>query len=331
MAEPPADGPVRIGVLGAAAIARRKMLPAILAEPAAELVAVASRSLDRARALTAEFGGEPVAGYPALLARPDVDAVYLPLPTGLHAHWARQALLAGKHVLVEKPLTPALAEAEELVELARQRRLQLSENFAFVEHAQHRQLRELLDAGVLGELRAISADFGIPPLPATDIRYDPALGGGALLDTGVYPIRAATMLLGARLAVAGSVAYRPPAAAVDLGGSVLLAAPDGTSATLGFGFAHAYRCAYTVWGSAGRLSVERAFTAPPGLVPTATLHTADGERRLPLAADDQFRGQLRRFTAAVRAGDRCFDAEILEQARLLEAVGRLSGVLGDRG
>ncbi len=318
-------------MLGAAAIARRKMLPAVLGEPTAELVAIASRSLDRAGALTAEFGGEPVAGYPALLARDDLDAVYLPLPTGLHAHWARQALLAGKHVLVEKPLTPSLAEARDLVELARQRGLQLSENFAFVEHAQHRQVRELLESGVLGEIRSISAEFGIPPLPATDIRYDQALGGGALLDTGVYPIRAATMLLGRGLEVAGSVAFRPYGASVDLAGSALLSTPDGTSATLGFGFVHAYRCAYTVWGSAGRLSVERAFTAPAGLVPVATLHTADGDRRLPLAADDQFGRQLRRFAAAVRAGERPFDAEILEQARLLEAVGRCSGVLADRG
>src|SRR4051812_19238895 len=110
---------LRFGVLGTAGIARRRMLPALLAAPSVEPVAVASRSLRSAEPVAAEFGLAPVEGYQALRDRDDIDAVYIPLPTGLHAEWVEAALAAGKHVLCEKALVPELATAEKLVARAR--------------------------------------------------------------------------------------------------------------------------------------------------------------------------------------------------------------------
>lgn len=303
----------------------------MMAEPNVAVTAIASRCLDRAIALTAQIGGAAVSDYSALLGRTDVDAIYLPLPSGLHGRWARQALQAGKHVLVEKPLATSLAEARSLVALAQARDRQLCENFAFLEHRQHAQILDLLDRGAIGDLRTVTAEFAIPPLPAGDIRYQRNLGGGALLDTGVYPLRTATMLLGQGLQVVGSAGEPPPVGGVDLAGAALLVAPNGVTVSISFGFVHAYRSTYSLWGSGGRLTLDRAYTPPPELRPTATLQTADGASVLRLDCDDQFRGRLRRFVAAVgNPAERPFDDEIIEQARLVSAVADGLGLPGPR-
>ncbi|WP_279581693.1 Gfo/Idh/MocA family protein [Fodinicola feengrottensis] len=167
---------LRFGVLGCASIARRRMLPALADAAGIEVTAVASRDLRRAQETAAPYGCASVEGYDNLLARDDVDAVYLPLPTGLHAEWIEKALLAGKHVLSEKALTVRLEEAQSLVALAQAHGLLLVENFAFLHHSQHAVVRESLPR--IGEIRAFSAAMGIPPLEPENPRYLPDLGGG---------------------------------------------------------------------------------------------------------------------------------------------------------
>jgi NDP-hexose-3-ketoreductase len=178
---------VRIGVLGCADIAWRRMLPAMATVPGISIAAVSSRSPEKARRFADEFGAQPYTDHEAVLTSDDIDAVYLPLPTGMHADWAKKALAAGKHVLCEKPLTVTYPQAAELVAEAGRAGLRLMENFMFLHHSQHEEVRRTLTAGTIGELRTVNAAFGIPPLTPTDVRYDPALGGGALLDVGVYP------------------------------------------------------------------------------------------------------------------------------------------------
>ncbi|QFU87523.1 Gfo/Idh/MocA family protein [Amycolatopsis sp. YIM 10] len=308
-----------IGVLGCAAIARRHALPALLAEPGVELVAVASRAADKAAEFAAEFGTTPVTGYQRLLDRPDVDAVYVPLPPGPRAEWIHRALAAGKHVLAEKPLTTGLADAEKLVAHARERSLVLMENFAFVRHRQLEVVRELLADGAIGELRQFTGEFGFPPLSPGDIRYQRELGGGALLDAGVYPIRAASLFLGPELRVAGGSLVTDHALGVDVGGAALLTSPDGVPAQLSFGFGRAYRCACTLWGSEGRLTLSRVYSAPPGLAPPLLLERQGTTEERALPADNQFRKIFRAFADAVAAGTDT-GAEILTQAALVESV-----------
>ncbi|MFD1277037.1 Gfo/Idh/MocA family protein [Streptomyces kaempferi] len=138
---------LRVGVLGCADIAGRRMLPSMARQPLVEVSAVASRSLDRARAFTDRFGGTPVAGYARLLERADVDAVYVPLPPELHAQWTLRALEAGKHVLCEKPFALRQADADKAVALARERGLLLMESFMFLHHSQHAHVRRSWTTG----------------------------------------------------------------------------------------------------------------------------------------------------------------------------------------
>ncbi|WP_280334884.1 Gfo/Idh/MocA family protein [Nocardia wallacei] len=311
---------IRLGVLGCADVARRKTLPALEQVPDLSLVALASRELDKAETFSARFGGEPVAGYDALLARTDIDAVYIPLPPSLHAHWARRALHAGLHVLVEKPLATTKAEACAAASAAVEQDLVLAENFAFLHHSLHATVTQLVTDGVIGELRALTADFGFPPLPDGDIRYRPELRGGALYDAGVYPIRAAQLFLGPQLELLGAMLRMSPKHGVDIGGSALLASPTGVTAQLTFGFAHDYRCAYTLWGERGRISVHRAFTPPDDLAPIVRIGRQGVVEERRLRPDTQFRNSLVAFARAVATGRGTDVAALVRQAELVEAI-----------
>ncbi|MFD7990313.1 Gfo/Idh/MocA family protein [Streptomyces mexicanus] len=312
--------PVRMGVLGCADIAVRRMLPALASQPLVDLVAVASRSADRAEEVAVRFGCEATEGYERLLARPDIDAVYIPVPTALHAEWALRALEAGKHVLCEKPCTSTLREATEVVRAAREHGLLVMESLMFLHHAQHARVRELLRDGAIGELREITAVFGIPAPPHG------AAGGGhalsCLLETGVYPVRAARLFAGDDLEVVGAALTVDRASGQDLSGSALLRSPSGVHARVGFGWERFYRCAYELWGSEGRLTLERAFTPPDAHPPVLRWERQGCVRELTLEPDRQFVNTAGFFARTVAKGTGFEDHadDILRQAALVERI-----------
>ncbi|MCO1580359.1 Gfo/Idh/MocA family oxidoreductase [Crossiella sp. SN42] len=294
-------GRLRIGALGCAEVLWRRLGPAFQDHPRTEITAVASRDPAKAARFAARFDCAAT-DYAGLLARADVDAVYLPAPPALHHHWGVRVLAAGKHLLVEKPLAATTAQARELIALARRRRLLLWENFLFPRHPQHEAARKLLAEGALGRLRSLHAAFCFPPRAEDDIRYVAALGGGALLDAGVYPLRAAQLLLGPGLRVAGASLRMDRRRGVDLSGQALLVSPDGVLAGIEFGFEHSYAARYTLWGSAARLHVDRAFTPPPDHPPVLRLRSQDGTEHIPLPPSDQVAGSVGAFAEAVLAG-----------------------------
>ncbi|CAL9650278.1 oxidoreductase [Streptomyces sp. DH-12] len=315
--------PLRIGVLGCAEIARRRMLPAFAACPDTHLTAVASRDPERARATAEPYGARPVHGYQDLLEQDDVDAVYVPLPAALHRTWVEAALRCGKHVLAEKPLTTDDRATARLLRLARDRGLALAENTMFVHHPQHTAVRELVDAGAIGELRSLRAEFSVPRFPAGDIRHQPGLGGGALWDTGVYPVRAALHLLGPQLQAVGAVLTEDPALGVDTHGAALLRTPSGTTAHLSFGLDHGYASVYELCGSRGRLTVDRAFTPPADHPPLLRIETREGRRDIRLDPFDQVAAAVAAFAEAAATGAPP-DPATLRQAGLLAAVRALA-------
>ncbi|MFD1047210.1 Gfo/Idh/MocA family protein, partial [Kibdelosporangium lantanae] len=288
-------GRVRIGVLGCSDIAVRRTLPAMVAEPLLTVVAVASRQHAKAKAVADRFECAAIEGYDTLLEREDVDAVYVPLPALLHTAWIDRALRAGKHVLAEKPLTVDSEQAAHLFSLAERHQRVLVENFMFLHHSQHTHVAKLLASGAIGELRSFAARFTIPPKPAGDIRYQPDVGGGAFVDIGVYPIRAASLFLGPDLRVVGAVVRVERARDVVFGGSALLANAQGISAELTFGMEHAYANSYELRGSTGRLWVDRVFTPPATYQPVVHVSRQDHREQFVLPADDQFANVVRAF------------------------------------
>ncbi|WP_231921428.1 Gfo/Idh/MocA family protein [Micromonospora auratinigra] len=311
---------MRVGVLGVADIAVRRMLPAMSASADVDLVAVASRDRARAAGAAARFGCRPVTGYEGVLTDPGVEAVYVPLPLALHARWTGAALDAGKHVLAEKPLTASFTETAHVAEQARRRGLALMENIAFVHHPQHAEVARLVAAGVIGEPRTFRAVFTVPRRPAGDIRLRRDLGGGALADTGVYPVRAALRLLGPDLVVAGAVLSRSGGAEVETAGAALLRTRGGVSAQLEFGMDHGYRSGYEIAGSAGRLSVDHVFTPPADHRPVIRREDRSGTTEIVVPAADQIGLTLTAFARAVRDGRAQLDEAVLHEARLLDAI-----------
>ncbi|MGW3993282.1 Gfo/Idh/MocA family protein [Amycolatopsis sp. NPDC004772] len=312
--------PLRIGIMGCASIAVRKLLPAMAARPGTEVAAIASRDAGKAADTARGYGCRAVEGYSALLDLDDVEAVYLPLPNASHAEWIERALAAGKHVLAEKPLTTSVSRTRELIAAARSAGLVLMENVMFLHHGQHVAVRKLLADGVIGELRAFHAAFAVPARPPGDIRHRADLGGGALLDTGVYPVRAAMSFLGSEIEVVSAVLTRRHGHPVDSAGQALLCTGDGVGASATFGIDHAYRSGYELWGSEGRLVLDHAFTPPAGHVPLLRLERSTGVEEIPLPPDDQVANTLDAFAAAVRSGRLPDNDDVLRQAVLVDDI-----------
>jgi predicted dehydrogenase len=314
---------IRIGILGCAKIARRSMIPAIrqLADDF-ELVAVASRDVAKALELAAEFDCEAIVGYEQMIERRDIDALYVPLPTGLHAEWIGKAIAAGKHIYAEKSFAPSIAESTVLVDAARARDTSLMEGYMFLYHRQQTVVAELLKEGVIGELRHFHGSFGFPPLPSDDFRYDEVIGGGVLMDAAGYPLRAAHHFLGDEMQVLAASVHRDPARGTSMWGSAYLGNRDGLGASVAFGFDNAYQCRYEFWGSRGKLVAERAYTAGPGFSPRLTVETAEGIREILVEPDNHFVAAMREFRETILSSQRRarhYD-EILRQSQALERI-----------
>ena len=189
---------LRIGILGAANIAR---LFAAGVRPSRNVTvaAVASRDVRRAQAFADETGIARVhPTYDALLADPAIDAIYNPLPNSLHAEWSIRALDAGKHVLCEKPLATSGREARAMFDAAKRNHRYLAEAYPYRAQPQTLKLRELLRQNAIGRVHMIQASFGFPLADAANIRMNPALAGGALMDAGCYPVSFVRTVAGSR-------------------------------------------------------------------------------------------------------------------------------------
>ena len=180
---------VRIGVLGAARIAPPALIKPARKNPRVEVTTVAARDRARADKFAAKHGVPTVVdGYDALIASPDIDAIYNPLPNGLHARWTIAALEAGKHVLCEKPFTSNAAEAEQVAAAAQRTGLVVMEAFHWRYHPLAQRMVEIVRSGELGTLQHVSMSLCFPLPRFSDIRYQYDLGGGALMDAGCYTV-----------------------------------------------------------------------------------------------------------------------------------------------
>jgi hypothetical protein len=316
-----------VGVMACANIARRSFIPALLTSEHTHLVAVASRCGKKADEFASRFDCEAITGYEGLLGRPDIDAIYMPLPTGLHEKWVSRSLKAGKHVLVEKSFSMDYASAQRMVNLARSSNLLVMENFMFLYHSQLDFVKNLVESGEIGELRSFRSSFGFPPLDKNNFRYNKALGGGALIDAAAYTIRASQLFLGNDLEVKAANLVTPQDVEVDIYGGAYLATRAGMFSEVSFGFDNFYQCNYELWGSRGKLTAWRAFTAGPGFAPTVSVEKQGERFDHQLGADNHFVNILTEFVRCIHSGE--FEhkyREIENQARLLGEVRQLASV-----
>ncbi|MGX2997562.1 Gfo/Idh/MocA family protein [Streptomyces sp. JNUCC 64] len=296
-----AEDPVRWGILGTGGIAA-SFTATLLDMPDAEVVAVGSRTDAAARAFAGRFGIPRAYGdWASLAADGDVDVVYVATPHSTHRAAAGLFLEAGRPALVEKAFTLNVREAAELVGTARDRGLFLMEAMWMYCHPLVRRMRELVDDGAIGEVRAVHADFGIDgPFPVTHRLRDPAQGGGALLDLGVYPVSFAHLMLGEPSGVTASATLSPEG--VDLQTGMVLSYDSGALAVLHCAVDAHTPVTASVSGSRGRIEVPAGFFHPDRFV----LHR-DGHEPETVLADpawgprDSLRHEAAEVTRCLRA------------------------------
>ena len=310
--------------MGCADIAWRAMIPAFIDCDEVSLVAVASRTKIKAEKFGIHFGCEGLVGYESLLSREDIEAIYIPLPTGLHEEWVKKTIEAGKHILIEKSFAESFESARTLVELARKKNCLIIENFLFPHHSQHSWVIDKVSNGEIGDVHLFRSTFGFPPLPETNFRYNPVLGGGALLDAGAYVVKAAQIFLGNDLKLLGATLKYDEKTGVDIYGDAMLKNFKGQVAQISFGFDFYYQCNYELLGTKGKLVVERAFTAPPGFLPSVRLEHQGNMTSISLPADNHYLNMSRFFANTIRNKKNWIDHwdSLLRQAELIDAIRR---------
>ena len=244
---------LRWGVLGTAGITAT-VVPAIARSEHGDVLAIASRTLDRARE-QARLLGVPTAygSYEELLADPAIDAVYVPLPNFLHREWVLAAVAAGKHVLCEKPMAITAAEAQEMVDAAHAAGVVLAEAFMYGHHPRYDRLREILRSGEIGQVRSITGTFTFDASDEPDLTiFSGRAGTGATYDVGCYPMHAARTLLGTEpLAVTAHAQVSPAHGSVDMMTCALVEFPGGVSLLLQCGMWTADEDSLRILGSQG--------------------------------------------------------------------------------
>ena len=309
---------IRIGVLCPSEIAFRRFMPALKQLEKFEYIGLAAATerefsgadsdkvrpseLVKAETFISAYGGKIFEGYEALICSNEVDAIYLPLPPALHFKWGKKVLENGKHLLMEKPFTTSLAETQELLSLAEKKGLAVHENYMFLYHSQLKKVKELIVDGTLGELRLIRAAFGFPMRGKDDFRYQKAMGGGALLDCGGYPVRLALELLGETAKVTQSHLIQPEGYEVDLYGNAVLENKNGLCAQISFGMDNAYQCQLEVWGSRATLIAPRVFTAPVGFDAEIEIKGSQEVSQHFFINDDSFKNSLLIFEDRILRG-----------------------------
>jgi xylose dehydrogenase (NAD/NADP) len=318
--------PVRWGIVSTAKINER-VLPELRQSAQVELLAVASRSQESADSYAAQEGIPRAYGsYEALLADEDVEGVYIPLPNSMHVEWSLKALEAGKHVLCEKPMSRRTAEVERAFDAADRAGRILSEGFMYRHHPQTRRAKELVEAGEIGELRVLRASFGFTLERSEDVRLNPDLDGGALMDVGCYCV-SGTRLFGGEPEIAiGRQVVGP--SGVDMRFAGTLVFPGDLIAHFDCGFDVPDNSLLEAVGSRGTLRIPRPFLIGDPAIELLL----DGEvERVEVPAADSYQLEFEDVSAAIRGGGEPLLGrdDAVGQARAIEALYASAGRGGE--
>ncbi|MFN2341158.1 MAG: Gfo/Idh/MocA family protein [Halanaerobium sp.] len=291
---------IKWGILGCANIARKAVIPGILGAGNSELYAVASRSKEKAADFAEEFGAAKFYDdYDKLLADQEIDAVYIPLPNGLHKKWTIKAAEAGKHILCEKPLSgKSKAEAEEMFAAAQKNKVKLMEAFMYRFQPFVIKLKQMIEEGVIGEIKEIKSNFAFDISDREgDIRLNPDLDGGALNDIGCYNVNISRYLMGGMPTKVANFFQKETAAGVDLSGSGTFYFEDGRFASLYYSINSYNEQDLEVVGTEGVIRMPGFFSKQEDIY---FLIDKEGEvEKIPAETGPQYQLEVEAFAEAV--------------------------------
>jgi len=319
---------VRVGILGCANIARKQAIRAFQAVENVELSVIASRNIEKAKKWATEFGIPEAETYDDLINNPKVDAIYIPLPIGLHKEWVIRAAKNGKHVICEKSLAGDLASAKEMIGACKKAGVVLYENFMCDFHPQHQRVCDLMKEERFGSPFIFRGYFGFPLMAMDNFRYIKQLGGGSLNDAGAYTVFMARKMMGIEPAIITAKLNYNLTKGVDMSGSALLEFSDGAIAQVAFNFDALYQNNYSIWGTKGLINVKRAYSIPPDMKPEIELVVNENFKEITTIIDvpatNQFELIFKDFCQTILDKDdkkkEIKYSGILNQATTLEAI-----------
>lgn len=254
---------IRWGILSTARIGQRRVIPAMQQSSNGEVVAVASRSEDKAKAFAEPLGIPKVYGsYEELIADPDIDAIYNPLPNSAHAEWSIKCAEAGKPVLCEKPLASDAAESQTIVDAFAERDLLFAEAFMYRFHPQTERIQQMVAEGAIGQLQAIQSAFTFPISDEANIRLSKDLAGGAVMDVGCYCINLMRHMTGEEPDTVRAIARFGDVSQVDETLSGIVSFPSGVVGHFDSGLRTYRRHMYELRGTEGYIIAQEGFTMP---------------------------------------------------------------------
>jgi len=270
-----------IAVWGIGKHAKNKILPALSASSAFNLVGIYSRNMAVVNECTKSFNCKHWSSPGDMLDDNELDIIYLSTPIGLHAEQGKMILHAGKHFWCEKPIASTYNGAQELVEIARRQDRTLFEGFMYQYHPQYLWLKKYISEQEFGSIQSINCRFGLPFLEQPGFRYSAELGGSALLDVGCYPLSAVLGLLsGSKPTVLHSETRYISGYEVDMQGFAILGYPAGTIAILEWGMGRGYRNEIDVWGENGSIYSDKIFSKASDYEPTFIIRDQKGNQSM---------------------------------------------------
>ncbi len=277
------------GILSTAGIGYRRVAPAIQQSNNGEIAAVASRSLEKAQKYAADMRIPKAYGsYEELLADPDIDAIYNPLPNSEHAEWSIRAAEAGKPMLCEKPLARDAAEAQKMVDAFTSRGILFAEGFMYRFHPQTVKVREMVGQGAVGQMTSLSATFTFPIRNEDNIRLNKSLAGGGLMDVGCYCLNVMRLMSGEEPTRARALARFGQVSGVDEQLAGVLEFPSGVIGHFDCGVRSQRTHTYEIRGTTGRILVESGFVMEPPETPVIRWWQGDQYEEFKMPAVNQY-------------------------------------------
>ena len=328
---------VRWGVLGCSGIGKSRTIPGLLACENAELYAIAGRNEEKLKAYAEPFAPKKLyTDYQALLDDENVDAVYLPLPNGIHMEWVKKAAAAGKHILGEKPMALTEEQVREMFAAAKEHGVLLEEAYAY-RHAQLVQkVKEIVDSGAIGRIRYLESKHSTFDTNRSGIRYQKGNGGGAVYDVTCYNVSLASYLFGKDPEDMSVYCGFDKETGVDVSDAVMLRYEEGVTAMLYAGLDAYRRGCYSILGETGRIDVDHKFNSSgvchirvsTGARPQGAEYVDETTTEYTIWVDDNYKKEIELFSDAVLNGSALTvsEEESLRTARVCDAIRRAGGI-----
>jgi predicted dehydrogenase len=291
---------IRWGVISTANIGKKRVIPAIQKSNNGDMVAVASRSIGKAKAFAEEMG-IPIAygSYEDLINDPNIDAIYNPLPNSAHAEWSIKCAKAGKPVLCEKPLASDVDEAQKMVDVFAEQKVLFAEAFMYRFHPQTQRVKAMLRDGAIGEVQLIKASFTFPVGNENDVRLQASLAGGGVKDVGCYCINIMRFLTDEEPISARALARFGGETGVDEALIGILSFPSGVLGHFDCGLRQYREDSYEIRGTKGRIVVPMAFGVPTDEDLTFHWYNEEGESDITIYASDHYTLMVEDFADAL--------------------------------